>query len=114
MTAETRDEFSQVLSKIEKIPSPHKENVLDIWERWLESKPQQPYFEDWFIFAQQYDNQQELFTETRVYIRMVRNALKDLETPKTIYRKVRKAIVSIASFFFVIFLAISRFARAGD
>ncbi len=99
---------------IERFPPPQKEEILFIWEKWIEANPQSPFYSDWAEFAEQYDNQEDLYTETRVYIKKVSIELKELEIPPTIRQRVSKVLASVISIVLVILLALSRVARGSD
>ena len=104
--------------KIEKViqsfPPPHKSSISAIWDEWLNTNPEPPYHSDWSDFSSIKDDHEALYTETRVYMKKVANELRELEVPLTTWQKVAKAFAAVASLFLVIFLAISRVARASD
>lgn len=99
---------------IEGFPSPYGEKVLDIWESWISTNPNQPYHENWTTYSSERDDKEALYTELRVYLKRVANELRDFEIPPTTWQKLAKALASIASVFLVVLLALSRVARASD
>lgn len=105
---------SQVRSSIERFPQPHKDKILGAWYEWLQTNPEPPFYESWSEYSTRYDDQEALYTETRVYLKRVTNELRDLEIPMTTWQKVAKALAAVASVFLVIFLALSRVMRAAE
>ena len=93
---------------IERFPNPQREEVLTIWDNWIESIPTRPFSESWSEFSLEYDDPTALYTDTRVYIKRVRNELRDFEIPKTTWQKAAKTLAAAASIFVVIFMALSR------
>ncbi|MFW9978309.1 MAG: hypothetical protein ACFFEJ_09535 [Candidatus Thorarchaeota archaeon] len=104
--------------KIEKVitsfPPPHSTSIRQVWDEWLSTSPEEPYHASWSDFSSTKDDQESLYTETRVYMKKVTNELREFEVPLTNWQKVAKAFAAVASVFLVIFLAISRVARASD
>ncbi|MHA1772010.1 MAG: hypothetical protein ACTSYL_03980 [Candidatus Thorarchaeota archaeon] len=96
------------------IPSPHKNDLLTIWEGWIATNPEPPFYVSWSDYSAQWDDSEALYTERRVYLRRITNELRDIEVPKTMWQKAAKALAAVASAFFVIFLALSRVARGAE
>ncbi|MBN2230567.1 MAG: hypothetical protein JW779_13345 [Candidatus Thorarchaeota archaeon] len=103
-----------IRSIIEGFPEPHREEILQLWEEWLRTNPETPLFESWERFSVKSDNQDALYTEKRVYLKRVKNDLRDIEIPLNFWQKAAKAIAAVASVFLILFLAISRVFRATD
>ncbi|UCE11141.1 MAG: hypothetical protein JSW61_04170 [Candidatus Thorarchaeota archaeon] len=101
-------------TEIERFPSPYREDILNIWNDWLDTDPVPPYYLSWSEFSSQRDDSEALYTETRVYLKRVRNEIRNHELPMTLWQKVAKGLAAIASVFLVIFLALSRVARGSD
>ena len=95
-------------------PQPYQDTIVQYWDEWLTNNPEPPFFESWSNFASMKDDSEALFTETRVYLKRVTNELRDREIPLSTWQKVAKALAAVASIFLVIFLALSRVARASD
>lgn len=104
----------KVRSTIQQFPQSYNHEILGIWEKWLASDPEPPYHFNWLEFSSHYDDVEELYTERRIYLKRVANELRDMEVPLTMWQKVAKALAAVASVFLVIFLALSRVARASD
>jgi len=104
----------KVRGSIERFPSPHKETILSYWNEWLLTEPETPFYESWSQLASLKDNKEALYTEERVYIKRVANDLREFEVPLNTWQKVAKALAAVASIFLVVFLALSRVARASD
>ncbi|MFW9909293.1 MAG: hypothetical protein ACFFEF_12020 [Candidatus Thorarchaeota archaeon] len=99
---------------IEKFPHPHNSNLISYWDEWISSNPQSPFYQNWSEFASEKDDPELLYTEARVYTKRITNELRELEIPLSTWQKVAKALAAVASIFLVIFLALSRVARASD
>ncbi len=97
-----------------KLPSPHCDDIMALWEKWILTNPQPPYHISWADFADAQDDPSVLYSDRRVYLRRVTNELRDIEIPKTLWQKAAKALAAVASIFFVIFLALSRIARGAE
>ncbi len=104
----------QIEKVISSFPTPHNTSIKSIWDEWLALNPESPYHSSWSEFASTRDDQESLYTETRVYMKKVTNELREYEVPLTTWQRVAKAFAAVASVFLVIFLAISRVARASD
>ncbi|TFG11980.1 hypothetical protein EU537_10915 [Candidatus Thorarchaeota archaeon] len=104
----------KVQDTIESFPQPYRSEILDIWNKWIAQSPETPYYENWNAFSMDWDDKQALYTEKRVYLKRVTNELQELEVPATIWQKVARALAAVASVFLVVFLALSRVARASD
>ncbi len=108
-------EWEEKIAKvIRSFPEPQRNSILNIWNEWLKGNPEEPFHEDWAEFASSRDDQDALYTETRVYLKRVSNEVRELEIPLNTWQKVAKALAAVASIFLVIFLALSRVARASD
>lgn len=105
---------SEVREAIERFPQPHLDTVLEAWYGWLQTDPEPPFYKSWSEFATRFDNQEALYTELRVYLKRVTNELRDREVPLTLWQRAAKALAAVASVFLVIFLALSRVARAAE
>jgi hypothetical protein len=111
----TADEIIEsVRKKIEEFPEPHRSEVLDLWDEWLNTNPQSPLYISWTEFSSAFDDQTALFTERRVFLKRVKNELRELEVPLKAWQKVAKGLAAVASVFLIIFLAISRVFRVTD
>lgn len=108
---EWEEEIEKVIASF---PPPHSTSIGKIWDDWLAQNPEPPYHTAWSDFASTKDDQESLYTETRIYLKKVTNELREFEIPLTTWQKVAKAFAAVASIFLVIFLAISRVARASD
>ena len=104
----------KITAIIEQFPSPYNNSVLGVWDEWLKTNPDSPFYESWSDFSSARDDEEALYTETRVYFKRVTNELREREIPPTSLQKIAKALAAVASIFLVIFLAISRVARASD
>ena len=104
----------KIRTTIEGFPEPHREEILDIWYRWLETNPEAPLYKSWTAFSESADDKEALYTERRVYLKRVKNDLRDMEIPLKGWQKVAKALAAVASVFLVLFLAISRLFRATE
>jgi hypothetical protein len=103
-----------VREAIEEFPEPHRSDILELYEEWLETNPQAPLYESWSDYSAQSDDQNALFTERRVYLKRVKNELRDREIPLKAWQKIAKGLAAVASLFLIIFLAISRAFRVAD
>jgi hypothetical protein len=99
---------------IEGFPEPHRQDILRIWNEWLETNPESPLHESWVTFSAKADDEEALYTERRVYLKRIKNDLRELEVPLTNWQKVAKALAAVASVFLVLFLALSRVFRATE
>ena len=95
-------------------PSPHREEILELWYEWLKLNPESPLYQSWTEYSSKLDDQEALYTERRVYLRKVTNELRDLEIPLTRWQKVARALAAVASVFLVVFLALSRAMRVTE
>lgn len=105
---------ANIRGTIEGFPEPHREEILDIWIKWLESNPEEPLYKSWEAFSASADDSEALYTERRVYLKRVKNDLRDMEIPLKNWQKVAKALAAVASVFLVLFLAISKLFRAAE
>ena len=105
---------NSVRDTIEHFPEPHRDKIAEAWYEWLQTDPEAPFHESWSEFSGRIDDREALFTETRVYLKRVTNELRDLEVPQTTWQKIAKALAAVASVFLVVFLALSRLARAAE
>ena len=110
----TNDWETKIRTTIEEFPEPHREEILDIWIRWLETNPEVPLFKSWELFSASSDDAEALYTERRVYLKRIKNDLRDMEIPLKGWQKVAKALAAVASVFLVLFLAASRLFRAAE
>lgn len=94
--------------KIDGYPERERNAILEIWYDWLDSSPTVPYYESWEEFAAERDDPITLYSETRVYVKRVRNELRDMEIPQSNRQRIARALAAIASIFVVFFVAISR------
>ncbi len=100
---------------IASFPEPHRSEILKRWTEWaMTTDAEPPYHVAWSEFASQLDDPNVLYSERRVYLRRVTNELRDLEVPKTRWQKVARALAAVASFFLIVFLALSRLARGAE
>ena len=109
-----KDWDTRVQESIERFPQPHRDKILAAWYEWLQTSPEPPLYESWSEYSTKFDDQEALYTETRVYLKRVTNELRDLEVPMTTWQKVAKALAAVASVFLVIFLALSRVMRGAE
>jgi hypothetical protein len=110
----TTDWQDKIRDTIEGFPEPHREEILQLWIEWLETSPESPLYESWVVFSTKADDEEALYTERRVYIKRVKNDLRDIEIPLKGWQKVAKALAAVASVFLVLFLALSRVFRAAE
>ncbi len=105
---------SRVQEIINGFPSPHREDILEQWNKWVESNPENPLYQSWADHASIIDDQEALYTERRVFLKKVTNELREMEIPLTRWQKVAKTLAAVASVFLVIFLALSRVVRVTE
>ncbi len=105
---------NQVQATIESFPEPYREEILQLFFEWINTDPESPLYSNWAEFSSKIDDQNALYTEKRVYLKRVKNDLRDLEHPPKRWQKVAKALAAVASVFLVIFLAISRVFRGAE
>jgi len=105
---------NKIQSTIEGFPEPHREDILHLWIEWVETNPESPLYESWAAFSSKVDDEEALYTERRVYLKRIKNDLKDIEIPLKGWQKVAKALAAVASVFLVLFLALSRVFRATE
>jgi len=110
----TNDWENKIRTTIEGFPEPHREDILQLWIEWLETNPESPLYESWVTFSAKADDEEALYTERRVYLKRVKNDLRDMEIPLKGWQKVAKGLAAVASVFLVLFLAISRLFRAAE
>jgi hypothetical protein len=108
------DMMDSVREAIEEFPEPHRTDILKLWEDYLDTNPQRPYYIGWTEFSARHDDPNALYTERRVYLKRVKNELRNQEIPPKLWQKVAKAFAAVASVFLIIFLAISRVFRVSD
>ena len=104
----------KIRDTIEGFPEPHRQDILNLFIEWIETNPQSPLFESWIAFSSKVDDEEALFTQRRVYLKRVKNDLRDEEIPLKGWQKVAKALAAVASVFLVLFLALSRVFRAAE
>ncbi|MFW9848460.1 MAG: hypothetical protein ACFFF4_04925 [Candidatus Thorarchaeota archaeon] len=104
----------KIRKSIQNFSHPYNTTILGYWDEWLATNPESPFYESWNQFASLKDDQEALYTEIRVYLKRVTNDLREFEVPLNTWQKVAKALAAVASIFLVIFLALSRVARASD
>ncbi|MGY5871358.1 MAG: hypothetical protein RTV72_03845 [Candidatus Thorarchaeota archaeon] len=104
----------KIRDTIEGFPEPHRQDILNLFIEWIETNPQSPLFESWIAFSSKVDDEEALFTQRRVYLKRVKNDLRDLEVPLKGWQKAAKALAAVASVFLVLFLALSRVFRAAE
>jgi hypothetical protein len=109
------EEWERIIVRtIQGFPEPESDTILDLWYDWLASFPDEPYYKSWEEFTSLRDDPATLYSETRIYIKRVRNEIRDLEVPKSNRQRIVKALAAVASVFVVIFMAISRLFRASE
>ena len=108
------EEWERIIVRtIQGFPEPEREAIFDLWYDWLASFPVEPFYKSWEEFAAARDDPAALYSETRIYIKRVRNEIRDLEIPKTNRQRIVKALAAVASVFVVIFMAFTRlFSRS--
>ncbi|TFG34272.1 hypothetical protein EU527_04440 [Candidatus Thorarchaeota archaeon] len=104
----------KIQTTIEGFPEPYRGEILQLFGEWLSTKPQPPLYSNWTEYSSKIDDQEALYTERRVYLKRVKNDLRDMEIPPKRWQKVAKSLAAVASVFLVIFLAISRVFRGAD
>ncbi len=110
----SRETERQIIATIQEFPEPHKSDILSLWDEWVASKPEPPFYSSWSEFSNQYDDSSSLYNEQRIYLKRVKNELKEIEVPLTMWQKIAKGLAAVASVFLVVFLALSRVARGSD
>jgi hypothetical protein len=105
---------SQIHETINGFPSPHREEIQEIWYEWLKSNPESPLYQSWAEYSSKIDDQEALYTEKRVYLKKVTNELREMEIPLKLWQRVAKALAAVASVFLVVFLALSRAMRVTE
>lgn len=110
----TNDWEHKIQDTIDGFPEPHRDDILQLWIEWLETQPLSPLYESWAVFSSKTDDGEALFTERRVYLKRVKNDLRDMEIPLKGWHKVAKVLAAVASVFLVLFLALSRVFRAAE
>lgn len=105
---------SQVRELINGFPSPHREEILEQWYKWIKTNPEPPLYQSWTDYSSTFDDQEALYTERRVHLRKVTNELREMEIPMNRWQRVAKALAAVASIFLVIFLALSRAMRVAE
>ena len=104
----------KVRQTIEGFPLAHRDEILKVWQEWLDTNPQPPLYKNWSEYSVKLDDTEALYTERRVLLKRVSNELRDLEVPRSNWQKVAKALASVASLFLVLFLALSRVFRVAE
>lgn len=110
----TTDWDEKIRQTIDGFPEPHREEILQLWIEFLETNPAIPLYESWTAFSAKADDEEALYTQRRVYLKRVKNDLRDMEIPVKGWQKVAKALAAVASVFLVVFLALSRVFRATE
>ena len=110
----TIDWENKIRNTIEEFPETHRDQILQLWFEWLETEPQSPLYESWAVFSSKIDDEEALYTEHRVYLKRIKNDLRDFENPPKGWHKVAKALAAVASVFRVLFLALTRVFRAAE
>jgi hypothetical protein len=105
---------SRVQNTINGFPSPHREEILEQWLEWVKTSPETPLYQSWDEYSSTIDDQEALYTERRVFLKKVRNELREMEIPLTRWQKVAKTLAAVASVFLVVFLALSRAMRVSE
>lgn len=105
---------SRVRDIINGFPSPHREEILEQWYKWVKTNPEPPLYQSWADCSSTFDDQEALYTERRVHLRKVTNELREMEIPMTRWQRVAKALAAVASIFLVVFLALSRAMRVAE
>ncbi len=105
---------TRIQEVIEGFPSPHKDEILELYLEWIETNPEKPLYQNWTEYSSKIDDQEALYTDRRVYLRKVKNELRVMEIPLKRWQKVAKALAAVASIFLVVFLAISRAMRVTE
>ena len=110
----TTDWETKIRTTIEGFPEPYNKEILQVFTDWIRTDPQPPLYLNWATYSTSIDDQEALYTERRVYLKRVKNDLRDMEIPPKRWQKVAKALAAVASIFLVIFLAISRVFRGAE
>ena len=110
----TTDWETKIRTTIEGFPEPHRKDILELFDEWIATNPEAPLYESWVDFSSKSDGEEALFTQRRVYLKRVKNDLRDMEIPLKGWQKVAKALAAVASVFLVIFLALSRALRVSE
>lgn len=110
----TDDMMDSIRAVIEAFPEPHRTDILGIWDDYVDANPQSPYYLSWSQFSASSDDPNALYTERRVYLKRVKNELRDYEIPLKLWQKVAKGIAAVASVILIVFLAISRVFRVTE
>ncbi len=105
---------NKIQATIESFPEPYRAEILQLFFEWVETNPEPPLYSNWAEFSVKIDDQTALYTEKRVYLKRVKNDLRDLEHPPKRWQKAAKVLAAVASVFLVIFLAISRVFRGAE
>lgn len=105
---------NKIRNTIEGFPEAHRDKILQLWFEWLETEPQSPLYESWADFSSKIDEEEALYTERRVYLKRVKNDLRDMEIPLKGWQKVAKGLAAVASVFLVLFLALTRVFRVAE
>jgi hypothetical protein len=105
---------NKIRDTIERFPEPYRGEILSLWIEFLETNPEEPLYESWALFSSKADDEEALYTQRRVYLKRVKNDLREMEIPLKGWQKVAKALAAVASVFFVVFLALSRVFRAAE
>ena len=105
---------NKILATIEDFPDPYRGEIRQVFAEWIETNPQPPLYSNWAEFSSRFDDQEALYTERRVYLKRVKNDIRDLENPPKGWQKVAKVLAAVASIFLVVFLAISRVFRGAE
>ena len=110
----TTDCDNKIRNTIEGFPEPHRDEILQLWIEFMETNPEAPLYESWTTFSTSADDEEALYTQRRVYLKRVKNDLRDIEIPLKGWQKVAKGLAAVASVFLVLFLALSRVFRAAE
>jgi len=105
---------NKIVATIEDFPEPYRVEMLQLFREWVNTDPEPPLYSSWAEFSSKTDNQEALYTERRVYLKRVKNDIRDLENPPKGWHKLAKALAAVASVFLVVFLAISRVFRGAE
>ena len=104
----------QIQEIINGFPSPHREEILEQWFKWLKTEREVPMYQSWDEYSSTIDDQEALYTERRVFLKKIRNELREMEIPLTRWQRVAKTLAAVASVFLVVFLALSRAMRVTE
>lgn len=105
---------NKIYATIEGFPEPYRDEILELFTEWIDTNPEPPLYSKWEDFSAKIDDRNALYTEKRVYLKRVKNDIRDLEIPPRKWQKVAKVLAAVASVFLVIFLAISRVFRGAE